>query len=62
MKDVMALGDNFNDKSMLEQAGRGVAMGNAAEEIKKLCSYTTKTNNDNGVAYAIEEMLKEHSL
>lgn len=62
MKDVMALGDNLNDKSMLEQAGRGVAMGNAAEEIKELCRYITKTNSEDGVAYAIEEMLKEYSL
>ncbi|KKE78948.1 Cof-type HAD-IIB family hydrolase [Oceanobacillus caeni] len=62
MKDVMALGDNLNDKSMLLQAGRGVAMGNAAEEIKELCTYTTKTNNDNGFAFAINEMLKEYNL
>ncbi|MFX3624851.1 MAG: Cof-type HAD-IIB family hydrolase [Ectobacillus sp.] len=59
MEDVMALGDNFNDASMLQMAGRGVAMGNAEEEIKKLCRYVTKTNNDHGVAYAIEEMLQE---
>ncbi|WP_042221199.1 Cof-type HAD-IIB family hydrolase [Oceanobacillus manasiensis] len=59
MKDVMTLGDNFNDVSMLTMAGRGVAMGNAVEEIKALCKYTTKTNEDNGVAHAIEEMLKE---
>ena len=62
MKDVMALGDNLNDKSMLLQAGRGVAMGNAAEEIKELCTYITKTNHDNGFAFAIEEMLEEYHL
>ncbi|SET72721.1 hypothetical protein SAMN05421676_10794 [Salinibacillus kushneri] len=59
MDDVMALGDNLNDKSMLEKAGMGVAMGNAAEEILQLCKYKTKTNEEDGVAYAIEEMLKE---
>ncbi|MFD1172668.1 Cof-type HAD-IIB family hydrolase [Oceanobacillus picturae] len=59
MKDVMTLGDNFNDVSMLKMAGRGVAMGNAVEEIKALCQYTTKSNDEHGVAYAIEEMLKE---
>ncbi|WP_449538212.1 Cof-type HAD-IIB family hydrolase [Ferdinandcohnia sp. Marseille-Q9671] len=62
MKDVMALGDNLNDKSMLELAGRGVAMGNAEEEIIKCCDYITKTNVENGVAFAIEEMLKEYGL
>ncbi|QHS24246.1 Cof-type HAD-IIB family hydrolase [Virgibacillus sp. MSP4-1] len=59
MEDVMALGDNLNDKSMLERAGRGVAMENAAEEILSLCNYKTKTNEEDGVAYAIEEMLEE---
>lgn len=62
MKDVMAIGDNLNDKSMLMAAGRGVAMGNALEEIKELCTYTTKTNAENGVAFAIEEMLREYGL
>ncbi|MEW9676876.1 Cof-type HAD-IIB family hydrolase [Lentibacillus sp. L22] len=62
MKDVMALGDNLNDRSMLEQAGHGVAMGNAVGEIKEGCKYTTKTNNENGVAYAIEAMLKKYNL
>ncbi|GAB3049436.1 Cof-type HAD-IIB family hydrolase [Virgibacillus ainsalahensis] len=59
MKDVMALGDNFNDESMLRMAGRGVAMGNAVEEIKQMCDYTTTKNYEHGVAAAIEEMLKE---
>ncbi|WP_404456138.1 Cof-type HAD-IIB family hydrolase [Oceanobacillus kapialis] len=59
MDEVMTLGDNFNDVSMLTMAGRGVAMGNAVEEIKALCKYTTKSNEEHGVAYAIEEMLKE---
>ncbi|MEH7234553.1 Cof-type HAD-IIB family hydrolase [Bacillus sp. JJ1562] len=62
MKDVMSLGDNLNDKSMLEMAGRGVAMGNADPEILNLCKYTTKTNEEDGVAFAIEEMLKEYHL
>src|SRR5690625_67765 len=57
MKDVMTLGDNWNDASMLEMAGRGVAMANAADGIKDLCQYTTKSNSEHGVAVAIEEML-----
>ena len=59
IEDVMALGDNWNDASMLKIAGRGVAMGNAAKEIKNLCNYETKTNIEHGVAFAIEEVLKE---
>ncbi|MDL4843038.1 Cof-type HAD-IIB family hydrolase [Aquibacillus rhizosphaerae] len=59
MKDVMAIGDNYNDVSMLKMAGRGVAMGNSDEAIKKVCNYSTKSNSEHGVAYAIEEMLEE---
>ncbi|SET58979.1 hypothetical protein SAMN05216389_11615 [Oceanobacillus limi] len=62
MQDVMALGDNYNDLSMLTLAGRGVAMGNAEEGIKQQCDFITKENKQNGVAYAIEEMLKEVNL
>lgn len=59
MKDVLAIGDHFNDLSMLKKAGKSVAMGNAEEEVKKICDFITKTNNEHGVAYAIEKMLKE---
>jgi hypothetical protein len=59
MADTMALGDNLNDASMLKVAGRSVAMGNATDEIKALCDFTTKKNTENGVAAAIEEMLEE---
>lgn len=59
MKDVMTIGDHFNDKSMIRMAGRGVAMGNADEAIKDIASHTTKTNIEHGFAHAVEEMLKE---
>lgn len=59
MEEVMTMGDNWNDASMLEMAGRGVAMGNAADQIKKLCNYETAANDEDGVAQAIEEMLAE---
>ncbi|MDY0409082.1 Cof-type HAD-IIB family hydrolase [Virgibacillus soli] len=58
MRDVMALGDHLNDLSMLKMAGRGVAMGNATEEIKQICKHITKTNAEHGVAVAIEEILR----
>ncbi|WP_152656994.1 Cof-type HAD-IIB family hydrolase [Oceanobacillus sp. CFH 90083] len=59
MQDVMTMGDNWNDVSMLEMAGRGVAMGNASDQIKNLCQYETATNHQDGVAKAIEEMLEQ---
>jgi len=61
MKDVMTLGDHFNDESMIRMAGRGVAMGNADEAIKEIATHTTKSNLENGFAYAVEKMLEDIS-
>ncbi|WP_164985227.1 Cof-type HAD-IIB family hydrolase [Ammoniphilus sp. CFH 90114] len=57
LKDVMAIGDSFNDLSMLRIVGMPVAMGNAAEEVKAVCQFTTKTNEEDGVAFAIKRIL-----
>lgn len=57
LADTMAIGDNFNDISMLEKAGRAVAMGNASFEIKALCDVITDTNEESGVGKAILEVL-----
>ncbi|HZG73082.1 MAG TPA: Cof-type HAD-IIB family hydrolase [Chondromyces sp.] len=59
MKDVMAIGDNFNDLSMLERVGRPVAMGNAVPEVKAVCAFKTDGNDDDGVGKAIEQALLE---
>ncbi|KAB8139359.1 HAD family phosphatase [Gracilibacillus oryzae] len=59
MENVMAIGDNFNDVSMIEAAGFGVAMGNANEKIKTLADYTTKANHEDGVAFAVREFLNK---
>jgi Cof subfamily protein (haloacid dehalogenase superfamily) len=50
--EVMAIGDNFNDRDMLEWAGIGVVMGNAAEEMK-VGRTVTGTNDEAGLAQAI---------
>ncbi|MEH7115818.1 HAD family hydrolase [Neobacillus vireti] len=55
--ETMAIGDNLNDVSMFERAGRSVAMGNASFEIKALCDVITDTNDEHGVAQAILEVL-----
>ncbi|WP_288745073.1 sugar-phosphatase [uncultured Enterococcus sp.] len=51
--EVMAIGDNENDVSMLQYAGLGVAMGNATAAIQKHAQHVTKSNDEDGVAYAI---------
>ncbi|WP_144551840.1 Cof-type HAD-IIB family hydrolase [Bacillus sp. X1(2014)] len=57
LAETMAIGDNYNDVSMFEKAGRSVAMGNANYEIKSLCDVITDTNVDSGVAKAILEVI-----
>lgn len=54
--EVIAIGDNYNDKGMIEYAGFGVAMGNAPEEIKEVAQMVTETNNQEGVAKALEKL------
>ena len=56
---VMAIGDNFNDASMLEKAGVSFAMGNAEEGVKKIAKYETATNTEDGVAKAIFRCINE---
>lgn len=59
MGEVMVLGDSMNDYSMFSMDfGAKVAMGNADPEIKKLATFITKTNAEDGAAFAIEELLK----
>jgi len=58
MANVMVIGDSYNDLSMMELAGRSVAMGNAPEEIKAACTAITTTNEFDGVGLAIEAILQ----
>ncbi|WLR55225.1 Cof-type HAD-IIB family hydrolase [Mesobacillus subterraneus] len=57
LEETMALGDNFNDVSMMKKVGKPVAMGNAAQEIKELCGEVTATNEESGVGKAIMKVL-----
>lgn len=59
MEEVMVFGDSMNDYSMLSMDfGATVAMENADPEIKNVVKYITKSNEEFGVAYAIDELLK----
>ncbi|MFZ3101429.1 MAG: Cof-type HAD-IIB family hydrolase [Desulfitobacteriaceae bacterium] len=53
-EDVMAIGDSYNDIEMLEYAGLGVAMGNARPEVQMKANVITGTNQEDGVAQALE--------
>ncbi len=52
--EVMAIGDSYNDIEMLEYAGLGVAMGNARLEVQIKANVITGTNQEDGVAQALE--------
>ncbi|WP_276929296.1 Cof-type HAD-IIB family hydrolase [Herbinix luporum] len=54
INQVMALGDSDNDITMIETAGLGIAMANAAPEIIKVADGVTDSNDEDGVAHAIE--------
>lgn len=56
-EEVMTIGDNVNDIEMIENAGLGVAMENAAPYIKEKADAVTTNNNEDGVAVAIEKYI-----
>ncbi len=56
-EEVIAIGDGFNDVTMIEYAGLGVAMGNAHDDIKAIANYVTVTNDEDGVCKVIEEFI-----
>jgi hydroxymethylpyrimidine pyrophosphatase-like HAD family hydrolase len=53
----MAIGDNHNDLTMLRLAGRGVVMANAEDELKALGFALTASNDEDGVAEAVERYI-----
>lgn len=54
-KEVMSMGDAENDHAMLKFSGIAVAMENADVETKAIANYITKSNSEDGVAFAIEQ-------
>lgn len=56
-QDVMAMGDGENDIEMLEMVGLSVAMGNAGERVKQVADVVVATNDNDGVAQAIEQFV-----
>lgn len=53
-RDTIAFGDSSNDLAMLQAAGTGVAMGNAAAAVRAVCGAVTDTNENDGVARWLE--------
>ena len=55
-QDIVAFGDNYNDKEMLESVGMGIAMGNAPDDIKNIANDVTSTNNQDGIFNALQKL------
>ena len=56
-KQCIACGDGYNDITMIQYAGLGVAMGNAVDEVKATADIITVTNDEDGVAKIVEEYM-----
>jgi Cof subfamily protein (haloacid dehalogenase superfamily) len=57
IEQVLAIGDSFNDISMLDVAGLGVAVANAPDEVKAHADFITLPNNQDGVAHVVEKFI-----
>ena len=55
--EIIAFGDAQNDLTMLEADGLGIAMGNACDELKTIANDITLSNNEDGIAVALEKHL-----
>ncbi|MEG1615583.1 MAG: Cof-type HAD-IIB family hydrolase [Bacteroidales bacterium] len=56
-EEMIACGDGYNDLSMIQFAGLGVAMANAQPEVKEAANYITLSNEEDGVAHVINEFI-----
>ena len=57
-EEIMAFGDNFNDIDMIRYAGLGVAMGNAADEVKEAADIVTDINDNEGERQILDKYFK----
>lgn len=53
--EIIAIGDNINDKKMIENAKVGIAMGQSTPVITEIADFVTSNNNEDGVAKALEK-------
>ena len=58
--EMIAVGDSYNDLTMIKAAGLGVAMGNAVDAVKDAADMITVSNEENGVAKVINDLIINH--
>lgn len=61
-ENAICCGDGFNDISMIQYAGTGVAMGNAQPAVKAAADYITKTNDEDGLVEVIDEFIMKEEV
>lgn len=58
-REMLTIGDNYNDLAMVQQAGYGFAMANAVPELKQIAQYHTASNDEEGVLDVIDWVLSD---
>ena len=58
-EEVIAIGDNINDKDIIINAGVGIATGNSSPKVQEIADETVADNNQNGVAEGINRYIKQ---
>jgi len=61
-REIIAIGDDLNDVPMIQNAGLGVAMGNARDEVKAIAKRVIGSNQDEGLAEFLEELVATHAV
>ena len=56
-EEMIACGDGYNDLTMIQYAGLGVAMENAVLPVRKAADYITASNNEDGVGLVVEKFM-----
>ena len=56
-EEIVAIGDNVNDKKMIEKSGYGIAMGQSAPQIKEIADYVTDSVYNDGFVKAMEKFI-----
>lgn len=56
-EDLIVFGDSYNDIEMIQLAGIGIVMDNGCDEAKHHASYVTKSNDEDGIAFAVENIM-----
>jgi len=57
LKKTVVFGDNYNDISMMKLVGCAIAVDNAEPQVKQVATYVTRSNDEDGIAYAIKNYL-----